>query len=170
MARLKTFFKYLLWFILFYCFSNLMINVGMNTIYKNMEVKSNLSQVNITDASSTHVDGKIKGTIDLEENSDLIGKYLKVDLYSKRGVLLGTDYVKIEKQGDNRYQNIEEYFKYNDVGSYNLSIVDEEQKEKEVAEIMNKSLFNLFEGFKINDSLSIGEKIWLAIIAVAIFF
>lgn len=169
MARLKTFLKYLLWFIAFYCFSNLMINIGMNTIYKNMEVKSNLSQVNITEASSTHVDGKIKGTIDLEENSDLIGKYLKVDLYSKRGVLLGTDYVKIEKQGDNRYQNIEEYFKYNDVASYNLSIVEEEQKEKEVSEIMNKSLFNLFEGFKINNSLSLGERLWLAIIAIALF-
>ena len=168
MKRVKTLFKYVLWLVLFFIFSEIMINIGLNTIYNNIDAKSNLSQVNITRAEATHVDGRIYGNINLEENSALIGNYLKVSLYSKRNVLLGIDYIKIEKPENGNVQNIEEHFTYDDVEYYDLSIIDEAQKEKEVAEIMNQSLFSLFDGFKIN-GMTLGQKIWASIIMVAIF-
>ena len=168
MGRVKTLFKYVLWLILFFIFSEIMINIGLNTIYKNIKAKSDLPQIDITRAEATHVDGRIYGNIDLEKNSNLIGKYLKVSLYSKRDVLLGIDYVRIEKSENETKQNIEEHFSYDNVYSYDLAIIDEEQKEKEVAEIMNQSLFSLFDGFKIN-GMTLGQKIWASIIMVAIF-
>ena len=78
------------------------------------------------------------------------------------------DMIKIEKPENGNVQNIEEHFTYDDVEYYDLSIIDEAQKEKEVAEIMNQSLFSLFDGFKIN-GMTLGQKIWASIIMVAIF-
>ena len=40
MDRMKTFLKYALWGILFFIFSEIIINVGLNSSYKNMECKN----------------------------------------------------------------------------------------------------------------------------------
>ncbi len=165
MARVKTLLTYALILILFYIFSNFLINIGINISYKNIESKSSLPYVNITKAEATHINGKIYGEIDLQGNNDLVGKYLKYNLYSKRNVLLGTNYIKIEKTENENKQKLEEYFKYTDVSSYDLAIIDEQQKERELKEVTDKSLF---EGFTAKD-MEIGEILWISIIAVALF-
>ncbi len=164
MNKVKKLAKYVIWLILFYIFSDIMINIGLNTVYKNIENKSKLSQVTITKAESTNVDGRIYGQIDLDKNSALIGKYIKVDLYSKRDILLGRDYIKIEKNGNEKIQTFQKHFKYNNVSYYDLSIINEEQKQKEIKEITDKSLFS---GFTLKP-MSTAEKVWIAIIAVAL--
>lgn len=164
MQRVKTLFKYGLWVILFFIFSDIMINIGLNTVYKNIETKNNLPQVTIQQAKATHVDGKISGIINIKDNSQLLGKYLKVDLYSKRDVLLGTDYIKIENSNEEGNQNFNLNFKYNDVSKYDLTIIDEIQKNEEV----NSKSKSLFEGFSLEE-MTTGEKIWLAILGVMIF-
>ena len=90
MDRMKTFFKYALWVILFFIFSEIIINVGLNSSYKNMECKNNIEQVNIEQAQSTLVNGRIKGTIKNTGAKDLNGKFIKIDIYSERNVLLGS--------------------------------------------------------------------------------
>ncbi len=39
MDRMKTFLKYALWLILFMIFSEILINVGLNSTYKKIESK-----------------------------------------------------------------------------------------------------------------------------------
>ena len=95
MSRMKTFFKYAMWVILFFIFSEVLINIGLNSSYKNMQSKNNIEQVTITQAQATLVNGRIKGTIKNTGKENLNGKYLKINIYSERDVLLGSKYCEI---------------------------------------------------------------------------
>ena len=56
MDRMKTFLKYIIWFVLFFFFSNFIINVGLNSSYKNIERRDSIEQVK----TSTSYTGKWK--------------------------------------------------------------------------------------------------------------
>ena len=60
------------------------------------------------------------------------GKYIKIDLYSSLGNLLGTDYLEIGTLRPNETKSFETYFKIQDVATYDISIAD--QKEETVSE------------------------------------
>ena len=128
MARIKTFFIYALIIIGFYFFSNFIIDVGLNSSYKDIERKDNISQVEISEAQATLVNGKIKGTIkDPRGNESLTGKYVEIDLYSERDNMIGKRYVEINTTEVNREQEFNIYFEAEDVKSYSVAIVDEKQ-------------------------------------------
>lgn len=123
MDRVKTFAKYALWIILFWIFSDILIYVGINTMYKDMErIGSIPAGIQIQEVQSTKVNGRIKLTA---EGEDLSGKFIKVDLYSSIGNLLGTQYLEIGDLGENEIKNIETYFKISETKSYEISVVDE---------------------------------------------
>ena len=58
---------------------------------------------------------------------NLNGKYVEVQLYSKRDVFLGREYIQIENIEEGP-QAFEMLFKLQDVASYEVSIVDEKQE------------------------------------------
>ena len=124
MDRMKTFLKYAIWLILFFIFSEFLINVGLNSSYKDIKRRDNIEQVQITEAQATLVNGKVKGTITNLEEDYLTGKYVRIDYYSKRDVLVGTKYIPIETTENNKTQNFNTYFELQDVTSYEISIVD----------------------------------------------
>lgn len=66
MSRMKTFFKYAMWVILFFIFSEIMININLETVYRNIGRKDNLPQITIYQAQATKVNGRIKGTIKIK--------------------------------------------------------------------------------------------------------
>lgn len=128
MNRMKTLLKYALWVVLFFIFSELLINIGLNSSYKKMERRDNISQVQIIEAKSTLVNGKVKGTITNSEEDYLTGKYVRIDYYSKRNILVGTKYIAIETTENNTTQNFNTYFELQGVTSYEISIVDEKEE------------------------------------------
>ena len=134
MDRMKTFLKYAIWVILFFFFSNFIISVGLNSSYKKMSSTSSVntpSGVEITEAESTLVNGKIKGKIKYDEEQDIEGKYLRMDFLSKRNNVVGTKYIPITANKENPVQDFSTFFELQDVTSYKTSIVDQ----KEVGEI-----------------------------------
>lgn len=132
MDRLKTLFMYASWVILFFIFSNFLINVGLNATYKPIERRDNVSQVNIYQAEATLVDGRIRGIITNSETEELSGKYLEVDFYSERDVYLGRKIININQLQANETQNFEILFKLEDVEYYSVSIVDERPEGEEI--------------------------------------
>ena len=59
MSRMQTFAKYVIWLIAFYFFSYCMIYVGLNSMYKNIEVNKNLPEgVTVDIAQATSVNRK----------------------------------------------------------------------------------------------------------------
>ena len=128
MDRMKTFLKYAIWLVLFFFFSNFIINVGLNSSYKDISRRDNTSQVEITQAQATLVNGRMKGTIKSSSDDYLTGKYVKIDFYSERDVLLGKKYIEIGTTQNNMTQDFNIYFELQDVKSYSISIVDEKEE------------------------------------------
>lgn len=128
MDRLKTFLIYALLIVLFFIFSEFLINVSLQASYNDITRRDNTEQVQIQEAQATLVNGKIKGTIKNSEQDYLTGKYVKIDLYSKRDNLLGTKYIEINTTEVQNTQDFSMYFELTDVESYNISIVDQKEE------------------------------------------
>ena len=132
MDRLKTFLKYALWIIGFFILSNFLIYVGLNSNYRDLERKDSIQQVQIYQAEATKVNGRIRGLIQNSNNENLDGKYIEVDLYSKRDVFLGRKYIQIENLEQGQSQAFEMLFKFQFFSSYKISIVDERMDGEEL--------------------------------------
>ena len=128
MDRLKTFLIYALLIVLFFIFSEFLINVSLQASYNDITRRDNTEQVQIQEAQATLVNGKIKGIIKNSEQDYLTGKYVKIDLYSKRDNLLGTKYIEINTTETQNTQDFSMYFELTDVESYNISIVDQKEE------------------------------------------
>ncbi len=121
MSRLKTLFKYVMWLVLFIVFSEIIINMGLNASYKKMDSKeSDIPGIEITEAESTRVNGKVKGRI--EDTSKLEGNLIKFDLYNDKDNIIGTKYVEIDK--NNKSQDFSFFFEAEGVKYFKTSIVD----------------------------------------------
>ena len=128
MDRLQTLTKYVLWLILFYIFSNLMIYLNIETTYQNIGRKDNLSQITVYQAQATKINGRIKGTIYNDAENKITNNYLRIDLYSERGNFLGSKYIDVSNMRDNETREIEIYFKVQDVEYYEMKFVDEKEE------------------------------------------
>ena len=128
MDRMKTLTKYVLWLILFYIFSNLMIYLNIETTYQNIGRKDNLSQITVYQAQATKINGRIKGTIYNDAENKITNKYLRIDLYSERGNFLGSKYIDVSNMRDNETREFEIYFKVQDVDYYEMKFVDEKEE------------------------------------------
>lgn len=125
MDRLKTFLKYIIWIALFFIFSNVMINFCLETNYKDLERKDEIKQVNIYQAQATKVNGRIKGAIFNDVSNKITNKYVRIDLFSKRGVNLGSKYIDVSSMRDNETKYFEEFFKLENVEYYEVVFTDE---------------------------------------------
>ena len=128
MDRMKTLAKYVIWLVLFYIFSNLMIYLNIESTYQNIGRKDNLPQVTVYQAQATKVNGRIKGSIYNSEANKITNKYLRIDLYSERDVFLGSKYIDVSTMRDSETRNFEEYFKVQDVDYYEMKFTDEKQE------------------------------------------
>ncbi len=129
MDRLKRFLLYLIIGLAFFIFSDLLINIGLNTTYKKIEGKNNIEQIDITRAEATLVNGRIFGKLNTQMSSELYKKYIKLDLYSENDILLGTKYIDIRSLATNN-NSFETYFKFQGVKRYEISLVNEKAEEK----------------------------------------
>ncbi len=128
MDRMKTFGIYALIVILFYIFSNVMINVGLKASYD--EIGLNIAQavgiqIEINEAKATYVNGYVGGKVSNARNEDVKDTYLKIDLYTKRDVCVGTKYVKLDNIAPGKSQDFRMGFRFQDVDYANVSIVNE---------------------------------------------
>ena len=100
MSRMKTFFKYFLIVVLFYVFSNIMINAFFKMSYKDMtgyQIDASPVFVDVTEAKATKRNGYINGIVKNNTEATVENKYLKVSMLSKNNNVLGEKYIKIDK-------------------------------------------------------------------------
>ncbi len=131
MDRMKTFGLYALCIILFFIFSNIMINFAIKGTYKPIDadiiVRDDL-KINIKDVKATYINGYIEGIVN-NIGKEVNMAYVKIDLYSKRNILLGTKYVKMPYIRENEERNFRIGFEFTDVKYCKIQIVDEVDKE-----------------------------------------
>lgn len=123
MNRVKTFAKYVIWIILFWIFSDILINIGINTTYKDIKNKEEIPQgIEVMQMQATTVNGRIKIRINDEKLSN---KFIKINLYSSTGINLGVQYLEIGDIKEEESKEIETYFKISEVQSYDIAVVEE---------------------------------------------
>ena len=123
---------YALWVVLFIIFSEFLINVGLNSSYKSIERRDNVSQVNVYQAEATLVNGRIRGLITNSETNNISNKYLEFDFYSERDVYLGKKIININELQPDETQNFEILFKLQNVEYYTVSVLDEKPEGEEI--------------------------------------
>ncbi len=117
--------------------SDFLIYVGINSTYKEIERQDENSQIAVYQADATYVNGRIRGVI--KDVGEVPGKYLKIELYTKRHVLVGKSYVEIKDVENSETQPFEVLFKANDVAYYKIDTVKEKEPGGEL-EILPKEL------------------------------
>lgn len=157
MDRMKTFLIYALCVIGFIILSEFLINVGINSTYKDIERKDENSQVVIYQAQADMVSGRIKGIITNSEPEELSNKYVAIDFYSERDVYLGKYYIEIGELEANASKPFEVYFKLQEANYYEVSIVDEKDSEASLIEV-------------IKGELTKPERVMAVVIAMLIFW
>ena len=106
MDRLKTFLIYALIVIGFIILSEFLINVGLNSQYKQITRTDDTKEVQIYQAEATLVNGRIRGIIQ-NTDRDISNKYAKFSFYSERNVLLGKKFIEINNLENGEVQPIE---------------------------------------------------------------
>ena len=117
--------------------SDFLIYVGINSTYKEIERQDENPQIAVYQADATYVNGRIRGVI--KDVGEVQGKYLKIELYTKRHVLVGKSYVEIKDIENSETQPFEVLFKANDVAYYKIDTVKEKEPGTEL-EILPKEL------------------------------
>ncbi len=117
--------------------SDFLINVGINSTYKNMERKDDNENIVVYQADATYVNGRIRGLIKGNEKEK--GNYLKIELYSKRNVMVGKRYIEIKDLKQEETQAFELLFRAKDTTSYKAEIVKEKEPGDEL-EIIPREL------------------------------
>ena len=124
MSRMKTFFTYAIIIVVFYFLSNILINLFIKGTYKKISGEVLSSNIEIIQAKATYVNGYIDGKITNNSQEEIINKYVKIDIFSERGICLGTKYVEIAHLNANESIDFHMGYKFTDSNSYKISIVD----------------------------------------------
>lgn len=140
MKRMKTFFIYLILFILFYLFVSVMSYLFVKTAYKNInsyEIASESPKVTIKESKATSANGYIIGTVKNDTGEYIEKTNLKVDFYSPRGINLGTKVVRIENFKQDEVKEFRINYELSNVKSYIVDTTTDEVTEHESGDIFN---------------------------------
>ena len=140
MEAFSTMKKIMIWVLILagvFVLSDFLIYVGINSTYKEIERQDENPQIAVYQADATYVNGRIRGVI--KDVGEVQGKYLKIELYTKRHVLVGKSYVEIKDIENSETQPFEVLFKANDVAYYKIDTVKEKEPGGEL-EILPKEL------------------------------
>ena len=135
--RMKVFFCYLLIFVFFFIFSDIMIYNYTKALYQPMtsyEVNVKSLEVAVQTAEASSVNGNVKGTIKNTSEEVIHNQYLKFDFYTPRDINVGTKYIEVDKFYPGEQKNYELGFRYDNVSYVKISMVDKEEIEKATSE------------------------------------
>lgn len=127
MARMKTFFRYFLVLLILYVVVDIACFYSLKSTYRNKAYavsSGTILDVEVKEAKATFVNGNIKGVVSNNTGAVVTNKYLKVDAYSKRNVLLGTKYVKLKDLYIKEKSDFEASFNYQEVDHIDIDILD----------------------------------------------
>ena len=127
MRRFKQIMFFVILIFAFAYFSNYMIGVGLRNTYKTIkgEVKTSSPSIIVSEIKTTDVNGYARGTIKNNTDEDMNSIYIKLDLYSRKDVHMGTEYFEVKdlKVGDSQDFKIE--YRFSNVNHYEITCVDE---------------------------------------------
>lgn len=161
METLKKFFIYFLIFIALYLIIEFLIFAAMKDNYRditNYEIKSETSEIVVTESKAARSHGYIKGSVTNNEESIIPLKYLQVKLYDEDGIYLGSEYKELKNFYPKETINFDINYRYNNVNRISLDLVDE------IPEKAKYPLLGEIEDDKLNVALPIAGLLMLYVI------
>ncbi len=127
MARVKQVAFYGILIVVFAIFSNYIIKIGLKSTYNNIsgKVKITAPEITMTEVKTTDVNGYAKGTIKNNLENDIDRIYIKIDLFSKRDVNLGTKYLEINNLASGEIRDFQIDYRFSNVSYYEITCVYE---------------------------------------------
>jgi len=102
----------------------------INTSDKIKETKNmDGIEIKITQLTSLNNYTTMLGTLKNTTNEIVANQYLKFDFYTERDVNVGTEYVKINSLNPGEQKDYDIHFKYDNVSSVEISMVNQENSE-----------------------------------------
>lgn len=130
MARMKTFLIYFLCLVGFIFLSYILENALIGNMYIEMSgtVDSSQNGIEIKDASgrATNVNGYMNFTI-TDNSNDGRTKYIKIDLFNKKGRLVATKYVELKDLDENNQKKYSLKIRGNEIRSFKVSVLNENE-------------------------------------------
>ena len=129
MSRMKTFFKYFLAIVIVYIIVDIASFYVLKGTYltKDYSVEESILDVQVTEAKATYLNGTASGTVKNNTDVPVTNKYLKIDSYSKRGVLLGSKYVKLDDLDPGEETAFSSSFNFEQIDNVKISVIDGEE-------------------------------------------
>ncbi len=126
MATVKKIAFYAILIVVFIIFTDCMIKVGLRNTYRTISGKIDVTspEIIMSEVKTTDVNGYAKGNIKNNSDKDIDRIYIKLDLYSKRDVNLGTEYLEINNLKIGKEQEFEIKYRYSNVNHYEITIID----------------------------------------------
>ncbi len=129
MERMRTFLLYLLAILGFMFLSYVLENGLIENMYKKMNgnIEQTITNISIEEASgkATNVNGYMSFKLLNNSSYNMKNHYVKIELYSKQGLLAATKYVEIPELQGGQSKDYQVKFKANEIRSYNMSVVTE---------------------------------------------
>ena len=125
---MKTFLLYALLVIGVVLLTDVISNLILGTTYKtitNYEVTTTSPQIEVKEAKTSKANGFIKGIVTNHSEQELQNKYIKTELMSREGTILGTEFYFIDSLPAKESQEFEIHYRYNEVDHFTISTVDE---------------------------------------------
>ncbi len=146
MDKMKKILKYVIWVLLFYVFSNIMINAFLKVSYNDISdysIDVEKPFIEITEAKASNRNGEIYGIIKNDTNNVIENKYIKVSMLSKNNNVLGEKYVKIDRLEVQQLKKFEVRFEYKDVKSFKVEITDSKPEDVDFLELVKTNINDL---------------------------
>ena len=126
MARLKTFFKYSICFLIVYALVDIFsFNIIKSTyIDKNFSADFASPKIEVTNCQATVTNGVVEGTLTNDTGALLKDKLLRLDFFTKRGTNVGTKYVDLGEVQNGDKVNFQSLFNFDNVDNVKASLVD----------------------------------------------
>lgn len=148
MKTLKTYLVYIILIVTFYIFSDVVIYLALNGMYKKIDAKvyTNTPEIAITKCAATNVNGVVGGTIKNNTNEGINNQYIKIDLYSSRNIKMGTKYIAIENLAPEKEQHFEIWYRYSNVSHAAISITNQAENILEEELVSQRTMNDLVLG------------------------
>ncbi len=126
MGTLKKFCIYFLIFIIAFFLLNCLTSLAMEEDYKNVnyEIKDVSPEVNVTECKAKYSTGYIKGSVTNNTGEYIPLSYMKIDLYDKDGIYMGTEYKELKYFNKNETIKFDIDYTYENIDRLEIKFVD----------------------------------------------
>lgn len=128
MAKMKKFFKYLIWLILLYLLVNGLTYIATKDNYKdltNFIITTESPRIEVTESKAAYTHGYIKGQVTNDTGKHIQKTYLQLDFYDRDGIWLGKELKELESFNVNETIKFDINYTYTDVDKIRLNVSDE---------------------------------------------